>query len=674
MSAELATELVKVRFSRTLKLTVSELHAEDSAIAALQEKYIGHALTGALSAKSFEECQQALCRLLRSVLSCITTIDKTVRAHAREMMVILDPPTLTLGSEDAAELTEAISSANQQIHLVGYISRFPMHGGPIFDRAVLQETRFSEARAWLTKSLDFSKQLMAVRHDDEIGMLAILPMLEHVHLAPNCTTLMNLFKDALPADEFAFQTAERHAVEVQHLRLTRHWLVVQARVANGHNLDIWNDEARAKDAAPFIRTHDVLVSCFGAENKDAALGLSQLRILSDFAATWTSRMVERVVAGDTSAVSLDDARRLLTLSDQLQQLKPTVDRLQADEGEKTFQIIASFMAEQVAVPLHTLVSLEVKAPTEKLVSMFRTMNEFLCKEFAIEPVNVEKLTGLADGIWAEMDPMTRSADKVIGAAVGFVAVQRAQFLSRYTRCCMDLLGFLRSVKFKVKESPIKEDVAKCGAALQKQADGFTTWWTSAAPKAKEVSDGWDHGIDVEKTATHLQSLLVDVIAQFKGSWSEQLNAQTSEIKAMSPAKAMLDTARILGDAAERMTFATISKKLHESKSLNVAGEMLVVTHLVEVSGRAALIAARRFGKLAIAVNFVVSEIIAVKPKKPGEMMDHITNLRQKLKCKGIGGQDRFMSKRKCAQMRRHTAVFVFCVCHCSALNSGSEQS
>ena len=119
-----------------------------------------------------------------------------------------------------------------------------------------------------------------------------------------------------------------------------------------------------------------------------------------------------------------------------------------------------------------------------------------------------------------------------------------------------------------------------------------------------------------------------------------------EIKDMCPGKALLESSKVLVDAALRATLLKESAAINSSKLLTVAGEILqmltkykdesVTKHLK--GGQDALFAARRHGRVCVAVSWAISEItnLTTTALSPDDMVSGAELIKEKLRIKGFG--------------------------------------
>ena len=195
-----------------------------------------------------------------------------------------------------------------------------------------------------------------------------------------------------------------------------------------------------------------------------------------------------------------------------------------------------------------------------------------------------------------------------------------------------------------KTAAVGEDTGKMSDAVASDIRDLQAWHTAIKPRMAEICNGFE--FDIDAVTKQLINAASTSLTEFRSSLSRQLEQLTAEIKALLPAKALLDTAIIMRNEKQREALALMTKELHTSQKLKEAAEKLAMIQTLKdkawgtLPGKAALTSVRRTGKLAIGLSWIVGEILQFQPEHPKDIGKFVDTVTEKLKCKGIhGGKD-----------------------------------
>jgi hypothetical protein len=108
----------------------------------------------------------------------------------------------------------------------------------------------------------------------------------------------------------------------------------------------------------------------------------------------------------------------------------------------------------------------------------------------------------------------------------------------------------------------------------------------------------------------------------------------------------VESGRVVGNVDMQVTLKATVAKLSASSSIDTSARYANILTTLEkntrltlpkMNGRIMLTKNRRFAKLAIAVEWAITEIISFSPTDPLELIKHSDHISKKLLAKGIGG-------------------------------------
>jgi hypothetical protein len=315
------------------------------------------------------------------------------------------------------------------------------------------------------------------------------------------------------------------------------------------------------------------------------------------------------------------------------------------EGEQDSVAKASIKAwldASVAPALSDIIQLEIEKPMATLHSMFRRAETLEKKLAAGMPEDVADITALCKAMLEDEAAVAEAAVKVEAVTAGAVAVQRMQFVIRF----IYLLMSVATVFVCDLSQNLCDAAMQAAIKLDMRTVTFDSWAKAAADQFPSLTADWHLEADVEAIVKRGLTLCAKVQDTMLTSMNAQNKLLAREIKDKCPGKALVESSKVLVDAALRATLLKESAAINSSKLLTVAGEILqmmtkykdesVTKHLK--GGQDALLAARRHGRVCVAVSWAVSEItnLTTTALSPDDMVSGAEMIKEKLRIKGFG--------------------------------------
>lgn len=199
------------------------------------------------------------------------------------------------------------------------------------------------------------------------------------------------------------------------------------------------------------------------------------------------------------------------------------------------------------------------------------------------------------------------------------------------------------VKGQQKVFPMSEEMGLALVAMIKALDGFKSWAEAAAPEFPVLGEGWDIATDISGDVDSMKAFAAKVVGDMLRSWTAKLQDSASKIEDLCIPQALLQSSRMMTEKASQQALASSAKRLHDSNLLQIAREQLAVVKafeseveaLAQLNGKSSLMRWRRLGRVAIATQWAIEEVLTFKPESPADLVSQAGKIESKLKQKGF---------------------------------------
>ena len=227
------------------------------------------------------------------------------------------------------------------------------------------------------------------------------------------------------------------------------------------------------------------------------------------------------------------------------------------------------------------------------------------------------------------------------STMGTTDTCRNQFLIRFVKCAISFAKLLHSHgaagKWAFNRDLLGQfknfSIAKCS---------FQEWMKAASEHFVAMDAGWGASTCAAKEPL---SLFDRLLAHLATLWDAELCGLADELAKFSPAQSLVENPSILKDSARLKTLESKCASLAKCPALHLSSERLALAKELEASisafqklpGRSTLSKRRRFAKLAIGVEYAVTEIHTLDVESSADIPTLAKRIAEKLKGKGMGG-------------------------------------
>ncbi len=237
-----------------------------------------------------------------------------------------------------------------------------------------------------------------------------------------------------------------------------------------------------------------------------------------------------------------------------------------------------------------------------------------------------------------------------------LALEMAEFTAKFETCCVDAIErqrvqcIVRGVALStevcqtfagVGKAELSEDAVVALARMQIELNMAKSWYDANEADMGRISEGWfGNGGFVQEAVRVATERLQHVLH----CWKEQCWALVDTLTGLLPPEGMVENPAILQDGKMQQALREQVDKLVESPA---RGQANLLSNLIKAYEKQAgvlweaevkeeLNKTRQKAKKAIAVDYVIDELMNRLPEQASQLPAHAKNIQQVLRKKGVG--------------------------------------